>query len=374
MKVIQALHTTTGGHRRYVMELAEALGRTEDVVVITGTNAPESQSVRQLAVLTSPDPLKRALGRVVNRLRVYWGQPREFETAARPEIESPGIDICHFQELPSLFPSRIVSRARKAGFLAVITIHNVSPHETSGFISRWRQIGLVRAWRTADLLLVHSESLVDELVKTAKVHPSKIAVARHPIWPADQVTEGENPASYLFFGHLREGKGLPEFIKALALLGNPRASIVGSGTPESIEEVRLQLSSLHLTNCTFDPRFVSDAQVPRIFAEHRVLVAPYTHFVAQSGVTHLAATYGLATVVTAVGALPDLVNQFGVGEVAEPGAASLAAAMKEADAKACKGAYDAGLARARADLSTDAIAQRLVQLYQRCSESERRSV
>jgi len=368
MKIIQYLHTTEGGHRQYVMVLAEALARLEDVVLVTARNAPESMSVRQLAVLNAPDPLKQGLGRIVNRLRVYWGQPRDFEGAARAEIKAPGVDICHFQELPSLFPSRIVSRARKIGYLTIITIHNISPHETTGLIAKLRQIGLVRAWRNADLLLVHSSNLVKELVETSDVSPSKVAVARHPIWPAALGTDMRSPDGYLFFGHLREGKGLPDFIQSLSLLGNPRASIVGSGTAQAVEQVRHELESLHLTNCTFDPRFVSDAEVPAIFAQHQILVAPYTHFVAQSGVTHLAATYGLATVVTAVGALPDLIEEYGVGEVAgfEPG--SLATAMSRAHSRACKGEYDVGLARARTELSSDAIAQKLVELYQGCSE------
>jgi glycosyltransferase involved in cell wall biosynthesis len=363
MKIIQYLHTTTGGHRQYAMALAEALACHEDVIVLTARNAPESRSVKQLAVLTPPDLSKRALGRVLDRLLVYWAQPREFEIAARGEIESPGIDVCHFQELPSLFPSRIISRARKIGYLTVVTVHNVTPHETTGFIEKWKQIGLVRAWRRADLLLVHSKNLVEELAETAHVAASKIAVVPHPIWKAAESAATREPEGYLFFGQLREGKGLPEFIEALALLGNPHASIIGSGTAQAVQEVRAQLDRLHLDNCAFDPRFVPDADVPTIFRDHRVLVAPYRHFAAQSGVTHLAATYGLATVVTAVGALPELVYEYGVGEVAGFDTASLAAAMQRTYTKACAGDYTLGLARARTDLSTGAVAQKLVQRY-----------
>jgi glycosyltransferase involved in cell wall biosynthesis len=374
VKIIQYLHTTDAGHRRYVLDLAEALAGTEDVVVLTARNAPQSTSVRQLNVLREPDPSKRGLARIVDRLRVYWDQPQEFETAAQKEVEYPGFNICHFQQLPSLFPYRIVGRARRAGYLTVITIHNVSPHETSGFITKRKQMGAMRAWRSADLVLVHSANLVNELVETAQVSSAKIAVVRHPIWGADSdAEEGGNPEGFLFFGHLREGKGLPGFIEALALLGNPKASIIGSGTERAVEEVRRQLENFHLTNCTFDPRFVSDAQVPAIFAQHRVLVAPYTHFAAQSGVTHLAATYGLATVVTAVGALPDLVCEYGVGEVAEPDARSLASAMSKAHSKACEGDYESGLARAREELSSDNIAKTLIQLYENYSLSEARN-
>jgi glycosyltransferase involved in cell wall biosynthesis len=373
VKIIQYLHTTDAGHRKYVIDLAEALDRIEDAVLLTARNAPDSTSVRQLAVLSAPDPSKLGWRRIVDRLRVYWGQPREFAVAAQKEIEWPGVDICHFQELPSLFPSRIVSRARKMGYLTVITIHNVCPHETSGFITRAKQHGALRAWREVDLLLVHSTNLVDALVETAKVPRSRIAVVRHPIWSADIDTKEGNPEGYLFFGHLREGKGLHLFIQALALLRNPRASIVGSGTAGTVEEVRRQLDKLSLTNCTFDPRFVSDDQVPAIFARHRVLVAPYTHFAAQSGVTHLAAAYGLATVVTPVGALPDLVHAYGVGEVAEPEAGSIASAMSKAHAKALAGEYEIGLTRARADLSSEAISEELVRLYEGCSKAERSS-
>jgi glycosyltransferase involved in cell wall biosynthesis len=373
MKIVQYLHTTTAGHRHYVMALAEALAHLQDVVVLTAKNAPPSASVRQLAVLRNPDPAKFGLGRIMDRLACYWVQPGEFESAATTEIESQGFDICHFQQLPSVFPSRIVARAHKLGYRTVITIHNVSPHETSGFFTRRKQLAARRAWRRADLVLLHSAALIDELVATAKVSRSKIAVVRHPIWDADGDPNAEHMDGYLFFGHLREGKGLPLFLQALSLLDNPKASIVGSGSAATVEEVRRQLKNLHLSNCTFDPRFVTDDQIPAIFAQHRVLVAPYTHFAAQSGVTHLAATYGLAIVVTAVGALPDLVNDYGFGEVADPEVASVADAMSKAHAKAREGHYELGLARARADLSCDTIAEDLVKLYEDCSKLERRN-
>ena len=365
MKIIQYLHTKVGGHRRYVMELAEALQALEDVVVITAHGAPDSRIVRQLDVIKAPDLSKLGARRILDRIWVYLGQPRAFERAALAELKCAGSDVCHFQELPSLFPSRIVRAARRAGYRTVITIHNVSPHETSGVVSLLMQSARIRAWRSADLLIVHSDNLSEELIRTARVSPGKITVVHHPIWAAGRLLRVEHPSGYLFFGHLREAKGLPLFIEALGLLGNPRASIVGSGSDQVLEAVRTQLAALKLTNCTFTPGFANDADVPKIFSQHSVLVAPYLHFQAQSGVTHLAAAHGLATVVTAVGGLPDLVREYGIGEIASPEPASLAAAMLKAHDKASRGEYDSGFARSRLELAPGAVARQLVDAYRR---------
>jgi glycosyltransferase involved in cell wall biosynthesis len=53
-------------------------------------------------------------------------------------------------------------------------------------------------------------------------------------------------------------------------------------------------------------RFIPEAEVEAFFAASDVVVLPYTHFDAQSGVGTLALFFEKALVVTSVGALPEL--------------------------------------------------------------------
>jgi glycosyltransferase involved in cell wall biosynthesis len=66
-------------------------------------------------------------------------------------------------------------------------------------------------------------------------------------------------------------------------------------------------------------RFIPEAEVASLFGQATLAVLPYTDFHAQSGVVHLAASYGVPSIVTDVGALGEFVRANRVGLVA-PGA------------------------------------------------------
>lgn len=363
MKVLYYSHTTSGGHRTYVIEFAEAIAQYFEVVVLTAQGADSPTSVRQIDLLPGPNTSLLGFRRIANRVRIYLSQPRAFEHVARAELRTAGADVCHFQELPTIFPAAMIARARRIGFRTVVTVHNVVPHLRGSRIERWKQHARVQAWRQADVLVVHSAFLADELARVARVVRSTIAVVQHPIWPVNDQPVEDVSSGYLFFGHLREGKGLFVYIQALALIGNPKASIIGSGSASTVAAIRGELHRLNLTNCTFRPEFVSDADIPRIFLDHEVLVAPYTHFMAQSGVTHLAAAYNLPTVVTDVGGLADLVRNYDVGQESPNTASDIAQAMLKAKYRASRGEYKSGFSRAREDRSTAALARKLRTVY-----------
>lgn len=359
MKVIEYLHTTSGGHMRYTRELVSALEECDlDVAILTGIDADSDDRTR--AVVAVPDlALKsRTLSWIVNRVATYIKQHRDVIHAIRGESKS-GCDWLHMQQMPTLRPSRTVKRLRTEGWRVAITVHNIAPHEC-GRLDRWNHQRQVNAWSKADLLLVHSPRLVRPLVDAlAPRRIPRIEIVPHPVWIEEEVDDVEPSRDFLFFGHLRVNKGVDDYVQALVKLGDPAATIAGSGTPSEVANLYRALRSADLVNCDVRVEFIPEEDVARLFADHRVVVAPYREFAAQSGVTHLALTHGRPVVVTDVGGLGDLVYDFGVGEIVGS-AEDLYETMARARVRASEGAYKPFIERARAQLHPVVVARRLI--------------
>lgn len=358
------LHTRGGGHRAYVLELADPLSGLMDCAVITTEHGDSSTGVRLVEGISAIDTSLGGLRRVGDRIVTYLRQPSDLRRVLEAESTSEDIDICHLQELPSILPSRLVRAARDAGYVVVVTVHNVTPH-TRTAQDRLRFAGEKRAWAKADRCITHSEALGRQLVAMTGIPTARVGVVPHPIWPAKVGTATGPKSDFLFFGHLRPNKGLDSMLEALSALGDPSATIRGSGSKKMIERIQGSIRRLRLSNCDFRPGFVPEPDIPQLFASHKVLVCPYTHFDAQSGVTHLAASYSLPTVVTKKGALADLNETYGLGEVVDADTStSLAAAMARAAERSGCDYYTKRFERAQRELSPRAVAELLVKEYE----------
>lgn len=362
MKILEYLHTSAGGHWRYVTELALALSQQSETVIVTSDRPMHGlEGLRCASPLSCIDTSARGARRIINRMRVYRRQTLQLADFLAEEYSNGQTNVVHFQQLPTLRALKSVVVARTRAYMVAITVHNVAPHSDS-LVDRLKHRDAIRAWAAADVLLVHSDRLRDEL--TSLVPTAIIRVIPHPIWPDRPRGNETAERDYLFFGVLRENKGIHRFIEALALLGNPTASIVGSGSPETIRGIQNALALRSLTRCEFIPGYYPDEEVAGLFDRHAVLVAPYTHFEAQSGVTHLALAHRRPMVVTDAGGLGDPVREFGVGEVVTPDPQSLADGMiRVLDRARISGSYNSGFDSAAESLAIETIAGRTVECF-----------
>lgn len=355
------LHTQGGGHWRYVSELSKALQDLMPISLICSVGADPVADLDIRPVLSSIDESASGFARLKDRRRVYARQVQELSVLLEQEPPTPSGRLVHFQEFPTLRARAAVLASRAQGYRVVVTVHNVQPHGT-GYISNLVHREAFKAWAEADALIVHSERLKEHL--QALLPFSAIHVVPHPVWPSTPI-DGVVDTDYLFFGVLRVNKGLFRFLDALEELGNPSASVVGSGSSEMVRNIRNAISDRGLDRCNFTPGYFPEESVPELFARHRVVVAPYERFEAQSGVTHLAMGYRRCVVVTDVGGLADPVRQYGVGEVAAgDGAEPLANAMRIARARQAEGAYEDAFDLAQSSLSMTAVAAATAQVYE----------
>jgi glycosyltransferase involved in cell wall biosynthesis len=352
----------------YDRALAEALARRgHDVDLFTASflfaELPPPEGYRQ------HDVFFRRSARLLrhkprSRLRLL-AKGIEYVPSARrlqKEIKRLDPDVVHVQWLGlPRYDIRWLEAVRRDRPV-VFTAHDVLPRRTENKVDLWR-----RVFSTVDRVVVHGAGAVDQLAALG-VDRDRIVRIPHPVftpkrelWPAAGTT-------LLFFGLIRQSKGLDLLVRALPLIADQVADVrlVVAGDPiESVEPLRKLATELGVAGrIDWRLRFLADDEVADVTEEAAVLVLPYRK-IESSGVLATALGYGRPVVVTDVGSLGETVREFGAGVVAHPGdpsslAASCVALLQggEALTRAVRGTQ-----AARKALSWDRAAEAHERLY-----------
>ena len=192
----------------------------------------------------------------------------------------------------------------------VMTIHDATPHPGQTRPGKLR-VAIARAWeRRASGFVLHGDQLMNSFGSRSRGRP--VAVVPHGVSPYTAPEAIPEEPLILFFGRLEPYKGLRILMEAMRLLWRqrPEARLVIAGSGQAADEIdedpRIRLLD----------RYIPETEVDQLFRDARLLVAPYTEG-SQSGVVSLACERGIPSVVTRVGALPELVVE--PEQVAEPG-------------------------------------------------------
>jgi len=204
----------------------------------------------------------------------------------------------------------------------LLTVHNVTFHEKRSF-----DRGIARAvFSLADAFCVHCPDNREELARFMGIGPEKIHVIPMPVHdmyrdaPVSKedarVELGLPPDALvlLLFGNLRPYKGEEVCLRAVAAL------------PESLRHrILVVVAGQQWGDTDYFTRLIAglglEAQVKRFlnyipmsrvkyyFEAADLVVLPYTHFSAQSGVGTIGLAFGKPLLVTRVGGLPALVRR-----------------------------------------------------------------
>ncbi len=231
--------------------------------------------------------------------------------------------------LPFLAPALgIIARlARRNRHTMVITIFdNVIPHEkragdrmlTSFFV------------KSIDGALVMTRSVEDDLRQFSKSIPS--IISPHPLFDnySDPVSTAEallhlklhpDERYILFFGFIREYKGLDLLLEAMAqeCVRKLRIKLIVAG--EFYEDTRHYFDIIHRLDIAdsiiLHTHFISDDEVRYYFSAASLVVQPYRS-ATQSGVTQIAYHFNKPMIVTNVGGLAEIVPDGVCGYVVDP--------------------------------------------------------
>ena len=326
---------------------------------------------------------RAALGARSGRARMALKLAQHVPDMLRYRRAARAADVVHFQWLPvQHLDGYLLPRDRPL----VLTAHDVLPREPR----RGQLAAQCRLYERFDAIVVHSEHgrarLVELGVDAARVHVIPHGVFTHlaeraPGRPPPAPPWNTDKPVVLFFGLMRPYKGIDVLLEAWRLAGLDRSLDARDGSPEEGAEVtreegvelwiagmpRMDISALRASsppNVRWDPRFITDKELPAYFEQADLVVLPYLQ-ADQSGVLFTALAFGKPLLLSDVGGFPEMADTGAARIVPAGDAHALGEALRdllsdrEALANMGRKAADATQGR----YSWDSIARAHMELY-----------
>jgi len=251
----------------------------------------------------------------------------------------------------------------------VSILDNVIPHEPRVIDRPLTKFFLKRN----DAFVVLSESVGRDLLKL-KPNARYITIP-HPVYNhfGKKVERKEaerelkllpGKRNILFFGLIREYKGLDILIEAFSKLDNSYQLIIAGESYEPFEPYQKSITALAAEGrVTLLNRYIPDSEVPHLFSAADVVVLPY-RTATQSGIGALAYHFEVPLITTAVGGLVEMVERPGTGIVVERADSNLIAEAIEHFFKGGKREnYIANIVKEKERLSWSNFAKELINFY-----------
>ncbi|MCD7930126.1 MAG: glycosyltransferase [Tannerellaceae bacterium] len=260
--------------------------------------------------------------------------------------------------------AHIANRLKKE--CRVITLlHNAIPHEPRLVDKPLASL----LFKQSDGFIVMSETVKNDLLSLKP--GAKYMLSPHPLYnhfgnklsreeSCRQLAIDPQKRNILFFGLIRDYKGLDLLIEAFARLDENYQLIIAGECYGSFENYRQQIDALPAGHKTVvHNRYVQDSELPLFFSAADVLVLPYRS-ATQSGVVSVAYHFDVPMVGTPVGDFPQSIALPGTGVISSGiTAGSLAEAIKELFATG-KDYFTNNIRKEKVRLSWDLFSKKLL--------------
>ena len=282
----------------------------------------------------APKPEDLSISRTINSINPFsW-----FKTARA--IRKADIDVLVIKFwIPLMAPclGTIARLCRRKGIRIVSILDNVIPHEPHCW-DKW----LIRYFiRSVDRFIAMSESVREDCLKFLPASRQNcVTLSPHPLYDnfgeAVPKTEArkflglpQDKTILLFFGFIRDYKGLDLLMKAYAKVHKENLLLVVAGefynNGEQYKDLERELGLEGTIEWRTD--FIPDDKVRYYFSAADLIVQPYKT-ATQSGVTQIAYHFERPMLVTNVGGLAEIVPNGKVGYVCDVSEESVAQAIQ----------------------------------------------
>lgn len=354
MKIVFVEPAPKGGMIHYAFQLCRAMARAGAEVTLITAKDYELRSlqhefrVEPVIELWDPKPpgrqsstpwavAWRKFRRVGRAVRYYVEWLRVIRRVARLD---PDLVLLGDIRFPfDLFPLMLMRR--RVRLLADIC-HNVHPFSAGGKSgglfdrSGWRRFFYRRIYRQFALVFVHFERNRREFVDSFGIDPARVAVIVHgneaifeelrtPGIGAKELRARHRIGDgrvVLFFGTLSRYKGTDVLLRAFPRVRERTgARLVLAGFPFHDFDVRAHEALTHELGIadavTWVPEYIDSGEVAAWMELADAIVFPYRD-IYQSGALHVAQTFGVPTVASALGAMQDVIRDGESGLLVEP--------------------------------------------------------
>ncbi|MDR1610554.1 MAG: glycosyltransferase [Candidatus Symbiothrix sp.] len=251
----------------------------------------------------------------------------------------------------------------------IALVHNAVPHEPKFYDKPLSKL----FFNQVDGFMVLSEPVKKDLLS---LYPhAKYCLCAHPLYnhfgeKQDKKAACEilnlNPGkkTLLFFGLIRDYKGLDLLIQAMSFLDDSYQLIIAGefygdfGKYRQIIDVSPAKYRIQVRN-----QYIADEEVPVLFSAADALVLPYKS-ATQSGVVPVAYHFEIPIVATGVGSLKDTIETAGTGIVVRPEAVSIAGGIQQLFSEGME-KFIANIRIEKQKLSWEVFAQALIDFSRR---------
>lgn len=356
-----------GGIAQFNADLLEEFGRHHEVKAFTFTRQyPSFLFPGKTQYVTPGDKAKKVDSEAI----LDTANPFSWRPAAR-KIAAWKPDLLVMKYWMSyLAPSLgTVARYLKRRGIPVITVlDNVIPHETKFFdkpFSRW-------FLRQNSGCVAMSEAVLKDMLSLTPDKP--YILQPHPLYDhfgqkmdkcAAQDALGLDPQkrTLLFFGLIRDYKGLDLLIDALPLLGEEYQLVIAGESYGSFEKYEAQIAASGCADrIKVFNRYIDDEEVPRFFSAADLCVLPYKS-ATQSGITAISLHFDLPVVATPVGGLAESIEKPGIGLMTEGISAEAIAKTVRAFYAADPQTFVENIRQTKATMTWEVFAGKILDFY-----------
>ncbi|MDH6313252.1 glycosyltransferase involved in cell wall biosynthesis [Parabacteroides sp. PFB2-10] len=333
--MLSTFYPFRGGIAQFNANLYEALRREHEVIPYTFTRqypqflfpgktqyvTPDDQAIeiKSIPILDTANPFSY------------------IRAAKQIEKEKPDLLIMKYW-MSYLSPSlgTVARRLKKRGCRVITVLDNVIPHEQKFFDKPFTTWFL----KQNSGFVAMSESVRHDLLTLRPDAPN--IMLPHPLYDhfgekverrlaCEQLGLDPDKKTLLFFGLIRDYKGLDLLIEAFELLDSEEYQLVIAGESYgSFQKYSDQISqSKHPEQIKVFNRYIGDNEVPLFFSAADVCILPYRS-ATQSGITSIAYHFETPLLATRTGGLDESIEQQGIGlMIPDVNAASMAQTIRE---------------------------------------------
>ena len=260
-----------------------------------------------------------------------------------------------------------VAKKIKKNSKVITILDNVIPHEKRFFDEAFTKYFL----KQNHGFVVMSDSVKNDLLKLKP--DAKYILHPHPLYDhfgkkvdADDAKKKLNITAgkkvILFFGFIRDYKGLDLLIDAMSKLNDEYVLVIAGEVYGSFDKYSQQIERLGIKNkISLHVRYISDDEVPLFFSSADVCVLPYKS-ATQSGITSISYHFDLPLIATDTGGLKESIHNNKTGLIVEsPDATLIAKGIENYFSQNLKSKFQEEIKLLKNKLSWDGLAKAIIE-------------
>ncbi len=231
-------------------------------------------------------------------------------------IKKEKLDIIHFQYIAPWYGRYslnypLIKTLKKIKIPKIVTLHEVQ-YSNKGLKNKILERIEKKILKYSNKVIIHTDQQAKFINKKYNTNKAKCIYMGVDI-KKNNPQKGKN---ILFFGMMSEGKGVIDLIKAKGYLPEYRLKI--AGRPVTKKYKNMVLKSAKNKDIDIILGWISEKEKEKLYSWANMVVLPYRWAPYQSAVLHDAISYNLPVIATKVGAVWEIVDKFGLGEVTVP--------------------------------------------------------